>query len=75
MPLSPNFETGVGVCSGNEVNLVRSLAAGGTPGSLSSVVYAGTDGFGPINTSPAGGHLWVTTNAAGELEPGRTAPV
>ena len=65
VPLSPNFETGAGVCSGNEVNLVRSLAAGGTPGSVSNVVYAGTDGFGPINTSPAGGHLWVTTNAAG----------
>jgi len=65
VPLSPNFGTGAGVCSGNEVNLVRSLAAGGPPGSVSNVVYAGTDGFGPINTFPAGGHLWVTTNAAG----------
>jgi len=63
--LSPNFETGTGRCSGREVNLVRSLAAGGNPDSnnFSNVIYAATDGSGPL--SPGGGHLWVSTNAAG----------
>jgi large repetitive protein len=61
--LSNNFETGGdGICSGNEVNLVRSLAAGGikdTSG-FSNVMYAGTDGLGPL--APTGGHVWVSTN-------------
>jgi hypothetical protein len=63
--LSPNFETGGGGCSGGEINLVRSLAAGGPKdtNNLSNVIYAGTDGFGPL--LPGGGHLWVTTNALG----------
>ena len=63
--LSPNFETGVGICSGNELNLVRSLAAGGPKdgNNFSNVIYAGTDGAGPV--IPGGGHLWVSTNAAG----------
>jgi hypothetical protein len=67
-PLSNNFETGgAGICTGSETNLVRSLAAGGPldGNGFSNVVYAGTDGFGPlIPTIPSGGHIWVTTNAA-----------
>ncbi|MBZ5707039.1 MAG: hypothetical protein LAN63_16965 [Acidobacteriia bacterium] len=66
--LSVNFETlsPTGGCTGSEVNLVRSLAAGGPKdgSGFSNVIYAGTDSFGP-GTSPPGGHIWVTTNAAG----------
>ena len=64
--LSPNFDTlGSGICSGNEVNLVRALAAGGpTDANGSQVIYATTSGNGPLNLStPTGGHVWVTTNA------------
>jgi hypothetical protein len=64
--LSPNFDTlGSGSCSGSEVNLVRALAAGGpTDSNGSEVIYATTDGPGPANIgSPAGGNVWVTTNA------------
>jgi hypothetical protein len=64
--LSLNFDTlGTGTCSGNEVNVVRALAAGGPSNSNGSqVVYATTDGPGPNNiTSPIGGNVWVTTNA------------
>ncbi len=65
--LSPNFDTlGSGVCSGSEVNLVRSIAAGGpTDANGSLVVYATTSGPGPANgtSSPAGGRVWVSTNA------------
>ena len=66
--LSNNFETGgSGICTGDETNLVRSLAAGGpAQGGLSNVIYAGTDGFGAlIPTTPAGGQLWASTNIAG----------
>jgi hypothetical protein len=66
--LSNNFESGgSAICSGNETNLVRSLAAGGAVvNGFSNVIYAGTDGFGPLlSTSPAGGKVWVSTNAAG----------
>jgi hypothetical protein len=66
--LSNNFDTGTAsTCNGNEVNLVRSLAAGGsTVSGMSNVLYAATDGFGPLApTSPSGGNIWVTTNAAG----------
>jgi len=67
--LSPDFETGgTGSCSGNEINLVRSIAAGGPKDSngFSQVIYAGTSGEGPlISTTPIGGHIWVTTNANG----------
>jgi hypothetical protein len=78
--LSNNFETGGdGICSGNEVNLVRSLAAGGikdTSG-YSNVMYAGTDGLGPL--APTGGHIWVSTNVdsaawfdrTGAINPGK----
>jgi hypothetical protein len=65
--LSPNFDTlGTGTCSGEEVNTVRSLAAGGpTNTNGSQVIYATTDGPGPNNlTSPIGGNVWVTTNAS-----------
>ncbi|HLW88273.1 MAG TPA: hypothetical protein VKR57_07245 [Terriglobales bacterium] len=67
--LSNNFETGgSGICTGAETNLVRSGAAGGPfdANSLSNVMYAGTDGFGPLTpTIPPGGHVWVSTNVAG----------
>lgn len=67
--LSPNFETGgSGTCTGQDTNTVRSLAAGGPLDNqnFSNVIYAGTDGYGPsIPTVPPGGHVWVTTNAAG----------
>lgn len=66
--LSDNFETGgSGICTGAETNLVRTLAAGGPLDNnrLSNVMYAGTDGFGPlIPTIPSGGHVWVSTNVA-----------
>ena len=66
--LSVNFETfGTGGCSGGEVNLTRALAAGGpTDANGSEVIYATTDGLGPINgpqEATAGGNVWVTTNA------------
>jgi hypothetical protein len=57
--LSNNFDTGVGgsggTCYGSEVNLVRSLAAGGPKdgNGFSKVIYAGTDGSG-AGTNPAG---------------------
>jgi hypothetical protein len=67
--LSHSFETGGdGICTGGEINLVRSLAAGVDSNGLSNVIYAGTDGFGPlIPTTPPGGHVWVSTNVAGGL--------
>lgn len=68
LPLSNNFDTGsAATCSGNEINLVRSLAAGGPTDSngFSQVIYAGTDGFGPFAvTIPTAGHIWVTTQAS-----------
>jgi hypothetical protein len=67
--LSPDFETGgTGSCSGDEINLVRSIAAGGPTDAngFSQVIYAGTHGEGPlISTTPNGGHVWVSTNADG----------
>jgi hypothetical protein len=66
--LSHSFETGGhGICTGAEINLIRSLAAGvlDTNSGFSKVIYAGTDGFGPlIPTTPPGGHVWVSTNVA-----------
>src|SRR5580692_1598450 len=66
--LSHSFETGGdGICTGAEINLVRSLAAGvlDTNTGFSKVIYAGTDGDGPlIPTIPPGGHVWVSTNVA-----------
>ncbi len=68
--LSNNFEVGSGICTGGEVNQVRTLAAGGPRDSngFSNVIYAGTDGLGPLNTpgpGGSGGRVFVTTNAAG----------
>ncbi len=64
--LSNDFDTGTpSTCTGNEINQVRVIAAGGPKDSngFSQVVYAGTSGEGPISpTSPPGGNLWVTTN-------------
>ena len=68
--LSLNFETfGVGTCEGNEVNVIRALAAGGlTDANGSKVIYATTDGLGPnVPLFPSGGHVWVTTDAAAVL--------
>jgi hypothetical protein len=65
--LSLNFDTlGTGTCTGDEINLVRALAAGGPSNANGSqVIYATTDGPGPNEiTSPVGGNVWVTTNAA-----------
>jgi hypothetical protein len=67
--LSNNFEVGgSSVCTGSEVNQVRALAAGGPKANgFSNVIYAGTDGLGPLNTpgpGGSGGRVFVTTNAA-----------
>ncbi|HZR63743.1 MAG TPA: hypothetical protein VFA85_01275 [Terriglobales bacterium] len=66
---SPNFETGgTGSCSGDAINTVRAIAAGGLTDSngLSQVIYASTNGEGPlISTTPVGGRVWVTMNADG----------
>jgi len=65
--LSPNFDTlGTGTCTGDEVNVVLSLAAGGPFNATGSeVIYATTDGPGPNQlTSPIGGNVWVTTSAS-----------
>ena len=66
--LSHSFETGGdGICTGAEINLVRSFDTGvlDTNTGFSKVIYAGTDGFGPlIPTTPPGGHVWVSTNVA-----------
>jgi hypothetical protein len=67
--LSNNFETlsSTASCTGNEVNLVRGLTAGGPKDSsgFSNVVYATTNGTGPGINPVNGGEVWVTTNAAG----------
>jgi hypothetical protein len=65
--LSNNFDTGAGPCAGTEVNLVRAVAAGGpSDGNGSKVIYATTDGPGPLQGQSAvpGGRVWVTTNAS-----------
>jgi hypothetical protein len=65
LQLSNDFDTlGTGVCTGEEVNLVDALAAGGPAdgNNNSKVVYAATSGYGPLSGSP-GGEIWVTTNA------------
>lgn len=67
--LSPNFDTlGSGACSGTEVNQIRALDTGGiTDQTGSSVIYATTNGLGPIEgplQSPPGGRVWVTTVAS-----------
>jgi len=65
--LSPDFEnSGGGPCRGSEVNMVRSLAAGGPVDSDSNslVIYAGTDGDG---AAAPGGRIWITTSAGNGL--------
>jgi hypothetical protein len=65
--LSNNFDTGTGSCAGTEVNLARAIAAGGpADGNGSKVIYAVTDGPGPLQPPAAvpGGRVWVTTNAS-----------
>ncbi len=68
LQLSNDFDTlGTGVCTGGETNLVTALAAGGAaPNGYSAVVYAVTDGYGPLSGAP-GGKVWVTTNAGVSL--------
>jgi hypothetical protein len=72
--LSNNFDTGTtATCTGPTVTnpgffQVSALAAGGPTdvNGLSNVIYAGTDGQGPLAlASPAGGQIFVTKNAAG----------
>src|SRR6202521_638873 len=65
LQLSNDFDTlGTGVCTGEEINLVNALAAGGPKdtNNNSTVVYAATNGYGPLSGKP-GGEVWVTTNA------------
>ena len=65
LQLSNDFDTlGTGVCTGDEINLVNALAAGGPKdaNNKSTVVYAVTNGYGPLSGMP-GGEVWVTTNA------------
>jgi hypothetical protein len=57
---------------GGEINLVNALAAGGPKdtNNNSKVVYAVTDGYGPLSgplSGPQGGEVWVTTNAGVSL--------
>jgi len=63
--LSNDFETlGTGVCTGDEINLVTGLAAGGplSESGHSETLYAVTNGYGPLSGSP-GGEVWATTDA------------
>ena len=68
LQLSNDFDTlGTGLCTGDEINLVNAVAAGGpAPDGYSTVVYAVTNGYGPRSGSP-GGEVWVTTNAGVSL--------
>ena len=68
LQLSNDFDTlGTGLCTGDEINLVNAIAAGGAaPKGHSTVVYAVTNGYGPRSGSP-GGEVWVTTDAGVSL--------
>ena len=77
--LSRNFDTGdTSVCGGfnSNINLVRAVAAGGPKDAngFSNVVYATTDGYGPLYGYGTGGEVWVTTNAATTLMSNVTPP-
>ena len=64
--LSYDFDTlGDDTCTGEEVNLVAGLDAGGPQeaGFISTTVYATTEGTGPNAASPYGGEVWITTNS------------
>jgi hypothetical protein len=77
LQLSDDFDTlGTGVCTGGEINLVDALAAGGPTdiSGNSTVVYAVTDGYGPLSGAP-GGEVWATTNAGVTLMSNVTANV
>ncbi|MFI5102676.1 MAG: hypothetical protein ACHP9V_04805 [Terriglobales bacterium] len=70
--LSNDFDDGLNdQCQGQNinVNLVRGLAAGGPKDGkgFSNVVYATTEGLGPLFAQGTGGEVWVTTNAATTL--------
>jgi len=63
--LSVNFDTlNTNLCSGNEINQVAGITAGGPKDAngLSNVVFATTWGYGPL-ANIGGGEVWVTTNA------------
>jgi hypothetical protein len=65
LELSNDFDTlGTGMCTGDETNLVTALTAGGPKDTHnnSTVVFAVTNGYGPLSGSP-GGEVWATTNA------------
>jgi hypothetical protein len=64
LQLSNDFDTlGTGLCTGAEINLVNALATGGPRlNDYSSVVYAVTNGYGPLSGAP-GGEVWMTTSA------------
>ena len=74
LQLSNDFDTlGTGLCTGDEINLVNALAAGGpAQDGYSTVVYAVTNGYGPLSGSP-GGEIWVTTSAGVSLMTNVTA--
>jgi hypothetical protein len=74
LQLSNDFDTlGTGLCTGDEINLVNAVAAGGpAPNGYSTVVYAVTNGYGPLSGSP-GGEVWVTTDAGVSLMTNVTA--
>ena len=67
--LSYNFDTSLTQsCSGNELQLIRSIAAGGpTSPNGSSVIYVGTEGgYAPTpggGSQPVAGQIWVTNDA------------
>ncbi|HYL13686.1 MAG TPA: hypothetical protein VEV41_11665 [Terriglobales bacterium] len=69
LAFSFNFDTGTtATCNGGEINQARSLATGGPKDTngISSVIYVGTDGTGPVLLSPPqGGRVFVATNANG----------
>jgi Bacterial Ig-like domain (group 3) len=77
--LSFNFDTGdASQCQGQNinVNMVRGLAAGGPKDAngFSKVVYATTEGLGPLFGQGTGGEVWVTTNAGTTLMSDVTPP-
>ena len=77
LQLSNDFDNlGAGVCTGGETNLVNAVAAGGPPDvhGNSTVIYAVTDGYGPLSGDP-GGEVWVTTNAGVTLMTNATGAV
>src|ERR1035438_2619579 len=76
LQLSNDFDTlGTGACTGDEINLVNALAAGGpVVNRTSSAVYAVTNGYGPLSGMP-GGEVWATTSAGVTLMTNVTANV